>query len=132
MAEPKTLNTSRAQYVPASIFNYDQLPVSLEYTDEDDPLNPVPVDLTDYRFDFYLKDNTNATKLEYSIAAGVFTNAYLQKTGGSVNVLNIQGMLEDLRAKSSPSTAYRLIQVVTNPSNQVYTQVIYQINVGQY
>lgn len=132
MVTTKNINTSRAQYVNASIFNYDQLPVSLEYTNEADPQNPVPLDLTDYRFDFYLKDISDVTRLEYSIAAGVLTNDYLQKTGDDTNILNLQNMLEDLRAKSDPATAYRLIQIATNPQAQVYAQIIYQINVGQY
>lgn len=132
MSDTKTINTSRAQYVAASIFNYDQLPVSIVFIDETDPLVPVPLDITNYRFDFYLKDNLNVTRLEYSIAAGVLSNAYLQKIGTDTDTLNLQNMLEDLRAKSDPATAYRLIQVATDPSNKVYAQVIYQINVGQY
>lgn len=123
------INTSRAKQVDVEIFDHDNLPLSATYTS-----SSVPIDLTNYRFDFYLKRDQQLLKT-YSIASGSTSSTYLNKTGGSVNVLEMEAMWEDIQTNEidvERSKAYRLIQVVTDNSNIPYVYIVYNIHADKY
>lgn len=122
-------NTSRAVQQPVDIFNLDQLPLSLTFTD---PTTNGPIDLTTWRFDFFL-EFAGQQKTSYSIAANVMSTSMLVKTGDDKNILNMQAMWEDIRNnKTAVQGEYKLIQFVTDASARQYVQVVYLINAGKY
>lgn len=128
MSNPN-INTSRAKQVDVEIFDHDNIPLSATYT-----ASAVAIDLTNYRFDFYLKRDQTLLKT-YTIAAGSLTSTYLNKTGGSVNILEMEAMWEDIRDNHidvERSKAYRLIQVVTDGSLIPYTYIVYNIHADEY
>ena len=126
MANPN-INTSRAKQVDVEIFDYDNLPLSATYTSDSTPIN-----LTNYRFDFYLKRDHLLIKT-YSIGAGSLSSTFLNKTGGSVNVLEMEAMWENIQTLVEPerSKLYRLIQVVTESSTP-YVYIVYNIHAAKY
>lgn len=122
-------NTSRAVQQPVDIFNLDQLPLSLTFKD---PTDNTPIDLTPWRFDFYL-EYAGQRKATYTIAANVMSTSNLVKSGDDNNVLNMQAMWEDIRNnKTAVQGEYKLIQFVTDASSFQYVQVVYLINAGKY
>jgi len=127
MSNPN-INTSRAKQVDVEIFDHDNLPLSATYTTD-----ATPIDLTDYRFDFYLKRDQELLKT-YAIASGSVSSTYLNKTGGSVNVLEMEAMWENIQSivNVERSKAYRLIQVVTDSSNVPYVHIVYNIHADKY
>lgn len=123
------LNTSRAVQQPVDIFNYDQLPLSLTFTDLTTGL---PIDLTAVRFDFFL-EFAGKQIANYAIPKNAMTTTHLAKTGDDKNVLNMQAMWEDIRNnKITAGGEYKLIQFVTDASDFQYVQVVYLINAGKY
>jgi hypothetical protein len=56
---------------------------------------------------------------------------FLSKTGGDVNVLNMEPMFEDIR-DNYPAGIYRLVQVVTDPDSKKYAYIVYTINAERY
>lgn len=123
-------NISRAVTQAVDIFNYDQLPISITYTDPEQSNGPI--DLTDVKFEFFLQ-LAGKPIASYSIDKNVMTNTFLSKTGVDKNILNMQLMFEDIRDnKISIQSVYNLVQVVTDADNYRYAQVIYQINVRNY
>lgn len=124
-------NTSRAVKQPVDIYNYDQLPISLTYTDPTLPGTPA-IDITDVKLEFFLQRG-GATIATYSIDKNVLSNTYLSKTGVDVNVLNMQPMWEDIRDnKITMQADYNLVQVVTDADDYKYVQVVYEINARNY
>lgn len=123
------MNTSKAKIVPIIIYNYDNIPLSITYTAK----SPVaPIDLTNYSFNFILKNNKTTVK-NYEITAGDLSTAFLSKVGADVNTLDMQLMFQDIRDNHlSQGSEYRLIQVVTDPSNNIYVHIVYVIDVRRY
>lgn len=90
-----------------------------------------PIDITNYRFDAYLKqDQRNITT--YSIAAGDVNSEFLTKTGDDANELNMQTMFADVQQKCLGGGQFRLILKVTQPDFRVYVHATFEINAGRY
>jgi len=119
------LNTSRAKQVNVDIFNYDNIPLSATYTSSGSPIN-----LTDYKFEFFLYQNLSLER-NYVIDAGELSTTHLSKTGVDINVLNMKAMFEDIRDKTQ-HLIYRLVQVVTDPDGKTYAYVVYNIDAKRY
>jgi len=116
---------------PVDIYNLDQLPLSLTYTDPETVGTP-PIDLTDVKFEFLLQRG-GKTEATYSLDKNVMSNSFIQKTGDDINILNMQSMFEDIRDnKITLQAEYQLIQVVTDADNYKYVQVVYLINARNY
>jgi len=122
----ESINTSRAQKVTVNIFNYDNIPLAGTYTS-----NAVAIDLTDYKFEFFLYQE-NALTETYTIDAGDLSSTFLTKTGVGVNVLNMEAMFEDIRDNAVAGVPLRLVQVVTDDDGKKYAYVIYTINANNY
>lgn len=125
------IDTSRAKEVPITFFDYDTLPLVVTYRDKSIPASPVPIDLTNYKFEFILKNNATIVA-NYSIAAGSLTSAFMTKQGSSHETLNFQLMWQDVRKKVKPGQSVRLIQVVTDTTNNPYVHLVYLIDAKQY
>jgi len=125
------LNISRAKTVNIDLFNYDQIPLSLKYSDTTVPSAPVAINITGYAFDFYLYEKEEIIQ-EYSIAAAVLSTAYLSKTGTGMHTLNTQLMWEHIKSKVQVGAKYRLVQVVTDSSANRYVHIVYNINAKRY
>lgn len=127
MSQPR-FNTSNAVRQPVDIYNFDQLPLSLKFTDA----NSAPIDLTNVKFEFYLQAG-KVSKKTYTIDKNQMTATYLAKTGADKNELNMQAMFEDIRDTIVPKLEpHELVQVVTDADDYTYVQVVYQINAGKY
>lgn len=117
------IDTSRAQEVTVNIHNYDDIPLSLDYS-----VDNVPADLLPYKFSFIAEQNGNAL-IQYSIDAGEASNDYLIKDG---SVLSMQGLFEDLRTKLLYSTPVKMIMIVTDDEGKTYVHIVYNINANKY
>jgi len=117
--------TSIAKKAELKIFDYDDPTFAITYAK-----NGVATDLTDFRFDFYLKHGNSVLKT-YSIASGSLTSTYLNKIGASVNILDIAPMCVDIRDTIQVDIAtertYHLVQVVTNDDDIKKAHVEYTI-----
>lgn len=125
-----TLDTSKAKTVCLCIHNYDDIPLSLTYSNK----NPVtPINLTDYKFEFFLNQNKTPVT-SYEIDAGVLATGFLTKTGDNINILNMRAMFEDIRDNNlEPGVIkYKLIQVVTDGDGNKYVHVVYIIDARRY
>jgi len=121
------LNTSRAKTVTVDIYDYDNLPLALTYTS-----SAVPIDLTDYKFQFILKNGSDELET-YTLDAGDLSSAHLAKTGADLNVLTMEPMWEDIRDNQvTQGGRYTLIQIVTDPDDNPYAHIIWTINAKQY
>lgn len=125
------INTSRAKNVTVRIYDYDNLPLSATYSDKTDPLNIIPIDLTDYKFEFVFKIGST-TKKTYSINAGDLTSTFINKTGADLNIIAFEAMWEDLRPLAKQGLVNRLIQVVTDTTGNPYVHIVYNIDARQY
>jgi hypothetical protein len=122
-----TINTSRAKRVTVDIYDYDNLPLALTYK-----TGGVAIDLTDYKFEFFLKDGNQQIE-NYVIEAGDLSTSHLSKTGTGLNVLNMEGMFEDIRDNQVVAGGkYELVQVVTDDNGIPYAHIIYSVNAKQY
>lgn len=119
-----TINTSRAATINIDLFDIDDIPLSLAYTNKQ---TNEAIDITDYSFTFRLMDG-NTKVAEYSIAAGVVTSDYLSK---NANIINTKAMWEDIQAKVSPKN-YRMMQIVIDSEGNKFVHIIYNINARKY
>lgn len=117
------IDTSRAQEVSVDIYNYDDIPLALDYS-----IDNVPADLLLYKFLFIAEQNGNEL-VSYSIDAGEVSNDYLIKDG---SVLSMQGLFEDLRTKLLYSTPVKMIMIVTDEEGKTYVHLVYNINANKY
>lgn len=123
-----TLNTSIAKSVDVPIFDYDNLNVVHKFRKQSD--NTV-IDLTAYKFEFFLKDGVNVI-VSYSINAGVLSNSYLSKTGASHETLNMKLMYEDIRTKINLGFNYELIEAVTDGAGNTFVYLVHKISGGRH
>lgn len=126
-----TINTSRAKSAEVRMKDYDTIPLSAVYKDVSIPGSPTPIDLTNYKFEFFLKLMADLIHT-YSINAGVLTSDFLEKTTVDKNVLNMQLMWEDIRPRLSFGSEYRLIMLVTHPTGEKYVHINYHVIGGNY
>lgn len=117
------IDTSRAQEVSVDIYNYDDIPLSLDYS-----VDNVPEDLLPYKFVFIAEQNGN-NLVTYQINAGEVSNDFLVKDG---SVLVMQGLFEDLRTKLLYSTPVKMIMIVTDDEGKTYVHIVYNINANKY
>lgn len=126
-----TINTSKSKEVTVNISDYDNIPLSIITYDTSVEPKEV-IDLTGYKFAFYLKQDNLHQKASYVIEAAEMNTAFLSKTGTSNEVLNMQLMWEDVRTKCSAGTKYKLIMVVTRPDATTYTYAVFKINASNH
>ena len=117
------VDTSRAQEVSVDIHNYDDIPLSLDYS-----IDNVPADLLPYKFVFIAEQNGN-NLVTYQIDAGEVSNDFLVKDG---SVLVMQGLFENLRTKMIYSTPVKMVMVVTDDEGKTYVHIVYNINANKY
>jgi hypothetical protein len=131
-----TLNTSRAKEVRVNIFDHDNLPLSFKFTDKTVPLVPVPLDITGYKFEFFLM-HLEADVTSYTIDAGQLATTYLNKLQsvalGVYDVLDMQAMFEHIRDEIvSEGTIYKLVMNVIDDLAREYVYVIMNIYAERY
>lgn len=117
------IDTSRAQEVTVNIFNYDDLPLALDCSVEN-----VPVDLLPYKFLFIAEQNGNELAA-YGIDAGEVSNDFLVKDG---SLLVMQALFENLRTKMLYSTPVKMVMIVTDDEGKTYVYIVYNINANKY
>lgn len=117
------IDTSRAQEVSVDMYNYDDIPLALDYT-----IDNVPADLLPYKFLFIVEQNSKELT-NYGIDAGEVSNLFLVKDG---SVLSMQGLFEDLRNKMLSSVPAKMIMIVTDEEDKTYVHIVYNINANKY
>jgi hypothetical protein len=123
-----SLNISRAAKVSITINNYDQIPLSLTYSDNSNPGSPTPIDIRTYAFSFDLKAaNSDVVMKNYALPAGGPSTDYLAVTGTDHNILSMAGMWNDIKVEVPYSGQYRLIQLVTDNNGNQFVHIIYTI-----
>lgn len=124
------LNISQAQVVDITINDYDQIPLTLTYMDNSNPMAPAAINLNGWAFSFDFKlPGSQAVKKNYTLPVGGPATAYLTVTGTDNNVLNMEGMWQDIKDNQVAfNGTYRLIQQVTDNNGNIFVHIIYQIS----
>jgi hypothetical protein len=125
-------NFNIAQTCDITIYDIGDIPLSQKLEDNSDPNNIVPIDITNYKFLFYLRDNQGNNIKNYFIDAGVLSTVYLVKTGTNNNILDLSRMLNDVRNNIVFGRTYKLLQSTTDTqgNNEVYAVI--NIHAKQY
>lgn len=126
--QPQSLNISRAARVTIDINDYDQIPLTLAYTDTSDPNAPAPIDIRTYKFSFDLKAGTTTPVVKNYTLLPDGSSAFLSVTGDAHNILDMSLMWADIKTTITFNGDYRLIQLVTDTLGNSFVHCIYTIN----
>lgn len=120
-----TLNFTTAQTVNVFFDKKASIPLTGIFNDLTNPLAPVPIDLTTYDFQFYLKiDGKSLTT--YEIGSGVLSTPYLVKNGTSHSTLDMSAMWENIKSFWTGSNM-TLSMVMITPAGKQFIAIIYKI-----
>lgn len=123
------MNISRAKNVTVNMNDYDDIPLTLTYTDSTDPNDVQPIDIRPWAFSFDFKTGEEpAVKKNYLLPASGSSD-FLAVTGNFHNVLDMTLMWKDIKlTQVAFNGQYRLIQLVTDNLGNKFVHIIYTIN----